>query len=136
MWINSPLIMITENKFSWRKRGMAFKYAWQGLSALVKYEHNARIHLVAAVLAVIAGCVFSISAWEWCAIVMCIVGVISAEALNSAVEALADKVCREHDPLIGRAKDFGAAAVTLLAVGAVIVGCVIFIPKFISLLNG
>ena len=123
------------SKFSWRKRGKAFVYAWQGMKALLRYEHNARIHLVAAVVAVAAGIFFGISAVEWCLITLCIALVISAEALNSAVEALADKITLEHDPLIGRAKDFGATAVTLLAMAAMIVGCVIFIPYIIALFN-
>ncbi|MBD5357178.1 MAG: diacylglycerol kinase family protein [Bacteroides sp.] len=120
-------------KFSWRKRAMAFKYAWQGLVAMVKYEHNARIHLVAAGVAIVAGFLFEISAMEWCLIVVCIGLVISAEALNSAVEALADKITEERDPLIGRAKDLGATAVTLLALVAVVVGMIIFLPKIINL---
>lgn len=112
---------------------MAFVYAWQGLRSLLRYEHNARIHAVAAVVAVVAGFVLGISATEWCLVALCIGAVISAEALNSGIEALADRITEEHDPLIGRAKDYGAAAVTLLAVVAVIVGCVIFIPRIVSL---
>ncbi len=34
---------------------MAFKYAWHGFKALLRYEHNARIHMVAAVAAIVAG---------------------------------------------------------------------------------
>lgn len=115
---------------------MAFKYAWQGMKALLKYEHNARIHLVAACVAIIAGFLFQISAMEWCVIIICIGLVISAEALNSAVEALADKITTDRDPLIGRAKDLGATAVTLLALVAVVVGLIIFLPKFISWICG
>lgn len=124
--------MDKESKFSWKKRGRAFVYAWQGMKALLKYEHNARIHVVVASLAIVAGLFFKISSIEWCLIVICIGLVIAAEALNSAVEALADKITTSYHPLIGRAKDLGATAVTLLAVVAVIVGCFIFIPYIIS----
>ena len=123
------------SKFSWKKRGKAFVYAWQGMKALVRYEHNARIHLVAALAAVIAGFVLCISAIEWCVMVVCIASVIAAEALNSAVEALADKVSPGHDPLIGRAKDFGATAVTLLALASLTVGLIIFVPKVVTLFS-
>lgn len=125
--------MKDESSFSWRKRAKAFQYAWQGFKALLRYEHNARIHLVAAVVAIAAGFFFGIAPWEWCAIIMCIALVISGEALNSAVEALADKITTEHDALIGRAKDLGATAVTLLALASVAVGLIIFIPKVILL---
>lgn len=127
--------MEKESKFSWRKRGKAFVYAWQGLKALLKYEHNARIHLVAAVLAVGAGLLFGISPVEWCIIVLCIALVISAEALNSAIEALADKITTTHDQLIGRAKDLGATAVTILALAAAVIGCIIFLPYVYNILR-
>lgn len=127
--------MEKESKFSWKKRGKAFVYAWQGLKALLKYEHNARIHLVAAVLAVGAGLLFGISPVEWCIIVLCIALVISAEALNSAIEALADKITTTHDQLIGRAKDLGATAVTILALAAAVIGCIIFLPYVYNILR-
>ena len=125
--------MITDGKFSWRARLKSFKYAWQGFKALLRYEHNARIHCVAAFAVIIAGFLFRISAAEWLAIVLCIGLVISAEAMNSAVEALADRITTDHDPLIGRAKDLGATAVTILALVSVVVALIIFIPKIILL---
>lgn len=126
--------MIEPERFSWKKRSRAFVYAWQGLKALVKYEHNARIHVVAAVIAIILSILLGISMLEWCLILLCIGMVISAEALNSGIEAIADKVSPEHDLLIGRAKDFGAAAVVVLALIAVCIGGIIFIPKIYSIL--
>lgn len=120
--------MADDNKFSWKKRAKAFVYAWQGFKTLVREEHNARIHLVAAAVAVAAGVAFGISPLEWCAVSICIGMVISAEALNSAVEALADRITVARDPLIGKAKDLGAAAVSLLALTAAIVGAIVFIP--------
>lgn len=126
--------MRDQQKFDWNKRGMAFVYAWKGFRALLRYEHNARLHLVAAVMAVIFGIIFGISPMEWCAILICIGMVISAEALNSGIESLADKITTDYDPMIGRAKDYGAAAVTFLALIAASVGAIIFIPRIIELL--
>lgn len=134
MLTSSRSVMITESRFSWRKRARAFRYAWQGLAALMRYEHNARIHAVAAVAAVGAGVWLRISPLEWCVVVISIAAVVAAEALNSGLEALADRITVEHDPLVGRAKDYGAAAVTLLAFAALVVGAIIFIPKIFSLL--
>ena len=133
MSTNSPLIMITDSKFSWKKRAKAFVYAWQGMKTLISSEHNARIHLAATIAVIIAGFCFGITAVEWCLILLCIGTVFSAEALNSAVEALADRITTEHDPFIGKAKDFGAAAVTLLALVAVAVGLIVFLPYVIAL---
>lgn len=133
MSMSSLSIMITEKKFKFSDRAKSFKYAWRGFRALLRYEHNARIHCVAAVAVIIAGFVFHVSEMEWCAIAICIGMVISAEALNTAVEALADRITEDHDPLIGRAKDLGATAVTLLALASVSVALIIFLPKIIKL---
>lgn len=124
-----------KGSFSWKKRAKAFVYAWQGLRTLVKEEHNARLHMVVAFIAIVAGILLRISGLEWCLIAICIGMVISAEAMNSAVEALADRLSGDYDPLIGKAKDYGAAAVILLAVVSVVVGMIIFIPKLIDLVR-
>lgn len=126
--------MRDQQKFDWGKRGMAFVYAWKGFRALLRYEHNVRLHVAAAILAVLFGFLLRISPLEWCAILICIGMVISAEALNSGIESLADKLTTDYDPLIGRAKDYGAAAVTILAVISASVGAIIFIPRILELL--
>ncbi|MDE7159783.1 MAG: diacylglycerol kinase family protein [Muribaculaceae bacterium] len=121
--------MQTNEGFSWRARGRSFRYAWQGIVALVRDEHNARIHLCAAVVAIGLGAWLGISRLEWVAIVMCIALVLAAEALNSAVEALCDRFGAERHPLIGKAKDTAAAAVLLTAAGAAAAGAIIFLPR-------
>ena len=55
-----------------------------------------------------------------------------AESFNSAIEALADKISPDKDPLIGKAKDLAAGAVLLFVIVAVAAGLIIFIPKIIS----
>lgn len=59
--------------------------------------------------------------------------VISAEAVNSAIEFLADRISVEHHPLLKNAKDVAAAAVLIFAIAAAAVGAIIFIPKIITL---
>lgn len=54
-----------------------------------------------------------------------------AEAFNTAIEKLADRVTCERDPLIGAAKDVAAGAVLLFAIASVAVGLIVFIPHFI-----
>jgi diacylglycerol kinase (ATP) len=53
----------------------------------------------------------------------------SAEAFNSAIEKLCDKVEAEQDPVIGKVKDMAAAGVLFMALAAAIVGCMVFLPK-------
>lgn len=125
--------MKQQEKFSWKKRAESFRYAFAGIKSLFVEEHNARIHAVVAVLVVVFGFVFSLSALEWIAVILCVGGVFMAEAFNSAIEALADKVSTQTDPLIKKAKDVAAAAVLLFVCAAVAVGLIIFIPKILSL---
>ncbi|MDE6772522.1 MAG: diacylglycerol kinase family protein [Muribaculaceae bacterium] len=127
--------MTKYERFSWKKRCKAFSYAWKGIKTLIKEEHNARIHLAAAVMAILAAIIFGITPGEWCLVLICVGMVISAEAFNSAVEALADRITREYDPYIGKAKDFGAAAVTTLALVALAVGIIVFLPYILSLFS-
>jgi diacylglycerol kinase len=124
-----------QESFSIKKRLKSFTYAFEGIKTLFRDEHNARIHIVAAILAIAASVFFKISVTEWCLIVLCIVLVISAEAMNSAVENITDLASPQIHPLARKAKDMAAAAVLILAVGAVIVGCIIFLPKFLNLIN-
>ncbi len=120
---------MNNSKFSLRKRAKSFKYAWQGIVALVRGEHNARIHLVAALIATILGFVLQISYLEWVAIVVSIGLVIATESMNTAVEAICDKVSTERDELIKKAKDCAAAAVLIVSMTAAIIGVIIFLPK-------
>lgn len=125
---------MNNDKFSFRKRAKSFSYAFRGIADLFRCEHNARIHAVVGALVVAAGFFFSISPSEWTAITICIGGVFAAEAFNSAIEALADMVSKEHHPLIRRCKDTAAGAVLLFVLGAVVTGLIIFIPKLSALL--
>ena len=118
-----------------KQRANAFKYAWQGIAYLFRNETHARIHLVAALLVLITGFMLQISPLEWCCIIICIGGVFMAEAFNTAVEKVADKVTRRHDPLIGIAKDVAAGAVLLFVIASVAVGLIIFLPKLLLLIE-
>lgn len=113
------------------KRGRSFVYAWQGIVSLFGNEPNARIHLCVALLVVAAGFFFNISASEWCLVTLCIGGVFMAEAFNTAIEKLCDKVFPQTDSLIKIAKDVAAGAVLLFVFAAVTVGLIVFLPKII-----
>ena len=108
---------------------MSFRYAWEGIVSLFSNERNAQIHLGAAVCVITAGCLFDLSAVEWCLISLCIGGVFMAEGFNTAIE----KVSPERDPLVKTAKDVAAGAVLLFVISAVVVGLFVFIPHFLKL---
>ncbi len=118
----------TEN-FSIRKRIKSFYYAFHGLKIVIVKEHNFRIHLLAAVVAVAAGLFFNISSPEWMAIVLIITLVLTLEIVNSSLEKLADFVSPEKNNAIKTIKDMAATAVLLSAIAALIIAAIIFIPK-------
>ncbi|WP_272960708.1 diacylglycerol kinase family protein [Barnesiella viscericola] len=122
-----------KKRFSLTDRARSFKYAGRGIARLISREHNAWIHCFVAVCVVVAGLWLGLSTLEWAAVVLCIGAVLAAEGINSAIEALCDRVSPGYDEAIKHAKDLAAGAVLILAVMSVIVGLLIFIPKFIAL---
>jgi len=119
-----------ENKrFSIKDRIYSFKYAGRGVVRLVSREHNAWIHCA------VTGGLLGLSTFEWIAVILCIGAVLAAEGVNSAIEALCDKVSPEYDEAIKHTKDLAAGAVLILAVMSVIVGLLIFVPKVLSLFH-
>ncbi len=121
-----------QEPFSLRKRIKSFSYAFAGIKVLLREEHNARIHLVAAAAAVAAGFLFGITPGQWTAVVIVIAMVFSAEAVNSAIERTADFVKAERDDRKRDIKDLAAGAVLICAIGAAVVGIIVFLPYVIK----
>ena len=119
--------------FSVSERIESFKYALEGLRTLFIEEHNARVHLVSALIAVALGFVLKISPNEWIALVIVVSLVFIGELFNTSLEALADFASPEKHPQIKKVKDLAAAAVLLSSISAVITGIIIFLPKLILL---
>lgn len=112
----------------------AFYHAFNGAGYFIRYDRNAKIHLAAAILVVIAGVYFGIAIMEWCILFLCMGLVISFEMLNHALETLCDVVHEAHHPLIKTVKDVAAAAVLCSAITSAMIGLVIFIPKIYAVL--
>ncbi len=107
----------------------SFRYAFAGLRFLME-ENNARFHVLAAVIVFLAGIYLKLSATEWTIIITQIGLVLVVETLNTSIEKLCDFVSPEYHQLIGKVKDIAAAAVLIMSIVAVIVGIIIFLPKF------
>ncbi len=114
-----------------RKRVHSVRFALQGIKDMFKTQPNARFHLLASIAVTAAGFYFQISKMEWVAVLLCMAFVISMEAINTALEYLTDLVSPEYHPLAGKVKDVAAAAVLIAAIGAVIVGIIVFYPKML-----
>lgn len=124
---------MNEGRFSVKDRIKSFGYAFNGICLLVRSEHNAWIHIFAAVCVVAAGFLFGLSPGEWIAVVIVIGAVLAAEAVNSALESLCNLVSPGYNEHIKRTKDLAAGAVLLMAMAAAIVGLIIFVPKIVTL---
>ena len=110
----------------------SFAYALTGIASLLREQQNAWVHLLATLLVIGLGLWFSISATEWSLVMIAIVLVWMSEALNTAIELVCDRVSPEFHPLVKKAKDISAGAVLVTAIGAAIIGLMIFLPYFIE----
>ena len=119
--------------FSISKRFKSFEYAFNGLKILIREEHNSRIHILGAMVVLIAGYFYQLSAFEWIAIVFAIGLVIVLEIFNSAIENISDFISPGQDDRIKRIKDLSAAGVLVGAITAAIIGLIVFVPKIIGL---
>ena len=95
---------------------------------MLKSQHNAWVHACATVAIIVAGLVFGVSSSEWCWLVLAIMAVWTAEALNTAFEFLADVASPEFHPLVKHSKDVAAGAVLISAIGAVVIGLLVLGP--------
>jgi diacylglycerol kinase (ATP) len=113
----------------------SFGHALRGLKVLLQTQHNARIHAAATVLVLAAGALVRLSPAEWALILLAIVCVWASEALNTAIEFLVDLASPELHPLAAKAKDVAAGAVLVAAIGALVVGVLVFAPHVLKLLG-
>lgn len=114
--------------FSLRHRLASFGYAASGLILLVRREPNAQLHVLASLIVVASGIAFQVSTTDWCWLIGAMAAVWMAEAFNTAIEVLCDRVCPERDPAIGNVKDLAAGGVLITAMAAGAVGLLVFMP--------
>jgi diacylglycerol kinase len=108
----------------------SFSFAFKGIYLLFKNENNARVHLLASLLVVIAGAFSHLDKTEWLWISLAITLVWVTEAVNTAIEKIVDLYSPEFNPRAGVIKDLAAGAVLMTAIFALLVACLIFIPKY------
>ena len=113
-----------------KKKSIGFTYAVNGLKEVFNSEWNFRLHLLSMILVIIAGVFFDISVGEWVAVVIVVGLVITAEILNTAIEEIINYVKPEIHPAAKKIKDLAAAGVFVASITALVVGLIIFLPKF------
>ena len=115
----------------WRRRVASFGHAGRGVWSALRSEVHLRFHAVATVVVIGLGFYSGLSRLEWALVALAVASVWAAELMNTAIEALTDLASPAYHPLAGKAKDVAAGAVLLAALGALVVGALVFVPHFI-----
>lgn len=118
-----------------RKSIRSFKPALKGIVESIQEGNNIKIHVFAAICAVLLSLYLHISAVEWCIILLCIGLVISAELCNTAIELLVDQITTQQEEWARRTKDTAAGAVLILAITSLVVGIIIWYPYVIKIIG-
>ena len=110
----------------------ATKCSWLGFKAAYKHEAAFRQELWLFILLTPFAWFITESMSDFLILIAVSIFVLLVEIINSAIEAVVDRVSLERHELSGRAKDFGSAAVTLALIISAITW-LIFIFKFFSI---
>ena len=108
----------------------AFLYSLDGLQAAWRQEHALRQDLVVVIIGSAIALMLPVSAFEKLMMIAVLVLMLIVELLNSAIEAVVDRVSLERHALSKNAKDFGSAAVLLTFLLAVATWAVILFDRF------
>ncbi len=124
----SDPISVEQRRFDLRTRLRSFRYAASGIGLMMRSQHNAWIHLSATVFVCGLGFWLRVTAadWRWLIVAMLLVWV--AEAINTSFEHLCDVVSPEFHASVQKSKDIAAGAVLICATGSTILGVLTFLP--------
>ena len=114
--------------FSLWTRVRSFRFALEGLWFVLRTQHNAWLHVTAAIVVCALGFSLGISKLDWMWLVVAITLVWITETLNTAFEHLCNVVSPQLSHSVKRAKDVAAGTVLIAATGAVIIGGLVFFP--------
>lgn len=110
----------------------AMRYASDGVAYALRTQRNLRIELAFAVLALALCALLAVTRVELFIVLVLIGVVLSAEMLNTSLEAIVDLASPERHLLAKAAKDSAAGAVLILAATSVIVGVMMFWPRIVE----
>jgi diacylglycerol kinase (ATP) len=105
----------------------SFRYATEGLLHCFRTQRHMQIHFVMMVLVLLSALMVDMGKRDVILLLVCIVLVVAAEMVNTAIETVVDMVTQQYHPLAKLAKDVAAGAVMLASLNAVIVGLLLFL---------
>jgi diacylglycerol kinase (ATP) len=118
-----------QEKFSLIKRIKSFEYAFSGLVLIFKTDHNVWLHFIATLLVIVLGFVMKVTLVEAALLTVAVGLVWVTELFNTCLEKMMDFVSKERHPDIKFIKDVSAGAVLVASITALVLGCIVFIPK-------
>ena len=111
-----------------KKHLASYKYSVRGIWAAFQHEPSMIFHLAAAFIVIAVNLSLKINKTDWL-ITLILIGLAwMAEIFNTAIEKLADRVTKDHDPLIGEVKDLASGAVLVICGFAAICAVIIYLP--------
>ena len=105
-------------------------YSWQGFKAAYQYEAAFRQELFACLLLLIVLPWIAVNALQVVVLLASLFLLLICEIINSAIEAVVDRLGDEIHPLAGRAKDMGSSAVFLALLNVGICWCIVGYSNF------
>ena len=108
----------------------SFKYAFSGISYVLKTSRNFKIQLIFSFASLMIGFLLQISQSNYVILIATIMSVLILEILNTSIESIVDLVVKkEFNSLAKISKDTSAGAVLLASINSVIIAVYIFFPK-------
>ena len=104
----------------------SFHNAIEGIIYATRTQRNLRIHLVMGIFVAIGMLALRLQRVYVIMLIALIALIIAFELINTAIEAVVDLLTVAHHPLAKIAKDTAAGAVLVMAIGATVIGYLIF----------
>jgi len=130
MSVKEPAVSEFKSKSGLKRIFSAFFYSIDGFKSAWRNEHAFRQELVLVVIGIVTALLLPVSAFEKLMMIAVLLLILVVELLNSAIEAVVDRVSLERHVLSKNAKDFGSAAVLLTLIIAVATWSVILFNRF------
>jgi len=104
----------------------SFKCAFNGIVSAVKTQRNMRIHIIAIIYVTAFSLFYDFSNFQYTILILIFLIVVSLELINTAIESVVDICSPQYSKLAKMAKDCAAGAVLVSAIGAVVIGVLLF----------
>jgi diacylglycerol kinase (ATP) len=117
---------------NFKKLLKSFTYAFEGITYALNSDQNLIIHFIVAMIVIAAGMILKVTPNEMAILGITILFVIATEMINTALEKMVDLITKEHRMEAKIAKDVSSGMVLISAIGAVLIGLLIFIPHLIG----